>query len=75
MNKNQFWGVWLIVGILALMLISMLLGGPNTTTRELSYSDFIAKVKNAEIKSVELASDSLIATPVEDKIKTVVNGK
>ena len=75
MNKNQFWGVWLIVAILALMLISMLLGGPNTTTRELSYSDFIAKVKNAEIKSVELASDSLIATPVEDKIKTVVNGK
>ena len=75
MNKNQFLGVWLIVGILALMLISMLLGGPNTTTRELSYSDFIAKVKNAEIKSVELASDSLIATPVEDKIKTVVNGK
>ena len=75
MNKNQFWGVWLIVGILALMLISMLLGGPNTTTRDLSYSDFIAKVKNAEIKSVELASDSLIATPVEDKIKTVVNGK
>ena len=75
MNKNQFWGVWLIVGILALMLISMLLGGPTTTTRDLSYSDFIAKVKNAEIKSVELASDSLIATPVEDKIKTVVNGK
>lgn len=75
MNKNQFWGVWLIVGIIALMLITMLLGGPNTTTKDLSYSDFISKVKNSEIEKVELSSDSLIATPFDNKITTVINGK
>ena len=70
MNKNQSLGIWLIVGILALCLVAMLFGGPTTSTKELSYTDFIAKVRNAEIQEVSVGQESLVAIPFNDEIKT-----
>ena len=46
MNKNQSMGVWLVVGILILFLISTLFGGTTTSTKSLSYSEFLEKVAN-----------------------------
>ena len=75
MNKNQSMGIWLVVGILVLALVSMLFSGPTTSTKILSYTEFINKVKNAEIKEVIIENDTVTAIPVEDGIKTKVNGK
>ncbi len=75
MNKNQSMGIWLVVGILVLALVSMLFTGPTTSTKVLSYTEFINKVKNAEIKEVVIDNDTVIAIPMEDSITTKVNGK
>lgn len=75
MNKNQSMGIWLVVGILVLALVSMLFTGPTTSTKVLSYTEFINKVKSAQIKEVVIDNDTVTAVPVEDSIKTKVNGK
>ncbi len=75
MNKNQSLGIWLVVGILILALASMLLTGPSTSTQTLSYTDFLGKVKNAEIKQVVIENDTLTAVPEQDEIKTNIDGK
>ena len=64
MNKNQSMGIWLVVGILVLALVSMLFAGPTTSTQNLSYSEFLSKVKNSEIKQVVIDNNTVIATPV-----------
>ena len=65
MNKNQSIGMYVILGIMVLAFISMLFSGPTSSTEELSYTAFIQKVENKEIKSVELGKDVLIALPVK----------
>lgn len=75
MNKNQSMGIWLIVGILVLALASMLFAGPSTSTKTLTYTEFLSKVKNAEIKEVLIDNDTVIAVPVEEGIKSTINGK
>ena len=75
MNKNQSMGIWLVVGILVLALASMLFAGPTTSTKTLSYTEFLSKVKNAEIKEVVISNDTVIAKPVQDEIKTNIDGK
>ena len=75
MNKNQSMGVWLVVGILILFLISTLFGGTTTSTKSLSYSEFLEKVANSEIREVVIDNDNLIATPVDEDIKTNIDGK
>ena len=66
MNKNnQSIGMYVILGIMVLAFISMLFTGPTSTTEELSYTNFMQKVENNEIKSVELGKDTLIALPVK----------
>jgi cell division protease FtsH len=75
MNKNQSMGVWLVVGCLVLALASMLFVAPTTSTKVLTYTDFINKVKNAEIKEVVIENETVTAKPINDSIKTVVNGK
>ena len=75
MNKNQSMGIWLVVGILVLALVSMLFSGPTTSTKVLSYTEFINKVKTAQIKEVVIDNDTVTAVPVDDSIKTKVNGK
>lgn len=71
MNKSQSMGMYVILGIMVLAFISMLIAGPNTSTQELSYTEFLQKLKAGEIKSVEIDKDtsSLIAHP---KVQPVV---
>ena len=64
MNKSQSLGMYVILGIMVLAFISMLFTGPTTTTQELSYTNFLQKVANKEIKSVEMEKNYLIALPV-----------
>ena len=52
MNKNQSMGIWLVIGILVLALISTFFTAPTTSTKSLTYTEFLNKVKNAEIKEV-----------------------
>ena len=37
MNKNQSMGVWLVVGILVLALVSTFFTAPTTATKNLTY--------------------------------------
>ena len=50
MNKNQSIGMYVILGIMVLAFISMLFSGPTSSTEELSYTAFLQKVENKEIK-------------------------
>ena len=69
MNKNQSVGVLIVAALLILSLVSMLFNGSTSTTKDLSYSQFISLVKKSEIKSVEIERDTLIAHPVKDEVK------
>lgn len=64
MNKSQS-SLYIILIIMVLAFVSMLLAGPNTSTQELSYTEFLQKLKAGEIKSVEIDKEnaSLIAHP------------
>ena len=64
MNKNQSVGMYVILGIMVLAFVSMLFTAPTSSTEELSYSAFIQKVENKEIKSVDIGKESLTALPV-----------
>ncbi len=65
MNKSQSVGMYVILGIMILAFLSMLMAGPNTSTKELSYTEFLTKLKTGDIKSVEIDKEtsSLIAYP------------
>lgn len=65
MNKNQSIGMYVILGIMVLAFLSMLFTGPTSSTEELSYTAFLQKVENKEIKSVDMGHDVLIAIPVK----------
>ena len=75
MNKNQSIGMYVILGIMVLAFISMLFAGPTSSTEELSYTTFLQKVENKEIKSVDMGKDVLVALPVKqpEAKKTDVN--
>ena len=78
MKNNQSLGVYIIVGIIALIVLAMVFAGPVTSTSEISYTQFIEKVKNGEIKSAIISKDLVIAVPkaddnVENKSKTVAD--
>ena len=68
MNKNQSLGIWLVIGILVLALASMLFAGPTTSTKDLTYTEFLSKVRSAEIKEVVIENDTVTAVPIEDEI-------
>lgn len=65
MNKSQSAGMYVILAIMVLAFASMLIAGPSTSTRELSYTEFLQKLKAGDIKSVEIDKEntSLIAHP------------
>src|SRR5574344_1136752 len=63
MNKSNSVGLYVILGITILAFISMLIAGPNTLTKDISYTDFLQKLSTGAIKSVVIDKDSLIATP------------
>ena len=63
MSKNQSLGVYIIVGIIALLLAVVAFAGPSTTSSEISYSQFMDKVSSGEIESVLISKNSLAAIP------------
>ena len=63
MNKSQSTGIWIVVILLILCLGSMLFPNQTTSTQDLSYSQFLSKVKNGEIASVLIDRDTLVAKP------------
>ena len=65
MNKNQSVGMYVILGIMILAFVSMLFSGPTSSTEELSYTNFLQKVENKEIKSVDMGKDMLVALPIK----------
>lgn len=75
MNKSQS-SMYIILVIMVLAFVSMLLAGPNTSTQELSYTEFLQKLKSGDIKSVEIEKDnsSLIAHPkTQPKVQKKTN--
>ncbi len=64
MNKSQTAGIWIVVIFLVLALAAMLYTGPATSTEQVSYTKFIEQVKNHEIKSVEIAGQTVTAVPI-----------
>ena len=75
MNKNQSIGMYVILGIMVLAFVSMLFSGPTSSTQELSYTAFMQKVEQKEIKSVDMGKDTLLAIPFKqpEAKKTEVN--
>ena len=64
MNKNQSAGMYIVLAIVALVFISsVFLAGPNTSTTEISYSNFLERLDNNEFKTIKKAHDFLIAVP------------
>ena len=68
MNKSQSVGIWIVIGLILASLVAMLFSGPTSSTQEISYSSFLSKVDNSEIKSVELNKEYLIANPKDNKL-------
>ncbi len=71
MNKNQSFGVYIIIGILFLLFLIGFFTTPGTSTSEIPYSDFIKKVQAGEIKSVSITENILIAIPKAVEGETV----
>ncbi len=69
MNKSQSTGIWIIVTLLILSLAAMLFPGGTTSTQDISYTQFLKKVKASEIASVNIDKDVLIAKPVKEITK------
>ena len=70
MNKSQSVGMYVILGVMVLAFISMLFTGPTTNTKELTYTEFVQKLGNHEIKSVQMDKDSLLALPIKQEKET-----
>ncbi len=75
MNKNQSTGIIVIVAIILIALLSIAFEGPNTTTNEISYTQFLNKVQMQTIESVEISKDVLIATPKGEKKEEIKEQK
>ena len=65
MNKSQTAGIWIVVILLVFALATMLFTGPATSTQNVSYTKFIEQVKKHEIKSVEVAGQTVVAELME----------
>ena len=75
MNKSQSLGMYIILGIMVLAFVSMLFTGPTTTTEELTYTNFLQKLSDGEIKAVEIDKTFLIAIPKKQPEQTVKQKK
>ena len=75
MNKSQSTGIWIVVILLILCLGSMLFPNQTTSTQDLSYSQFLSKVKSGEIASVLIDKDSVVAKPKVSKEVNVIDKK
>ena len=72
MNKSQSVGILIVAVLLLLSLASMLFTDNPTSTKELSYSQFVSLVKTEKIKSVELSGNTIVAEPFDNEVKEVV---
>ena len=72
MNKSQSVGIWIVVILLTLSLGAMLFPNQTTSTQDISYSQFLGKVANGEISSVQIDKDTVTAKPKnnEEKVQT-----
>ena len=57
--------VCILMGLLCMTLFSGMLGG--STSREITYDQFIAKLNNDEVESVEIDSSTVVITPKTEK--------
>jgi len=69
MNKNQSTGIYITIAIILVIILSISFTGPETSTTEISYTQFLTKVKMNTIESVKISKDSLIAIPKDQKVK------
>ena len=69
MNKNQSTGIIITVAIILIALLSVAFEGPQTSTSEISYTQFLRKVQSRTIESVQIQKDTLIALPKEEGIQ------
>ncbi|MBQ4647194.1 MAG: ATP-dependent zinc metalloprotease FtsH [Candidatus Gastranaerophilales bacterium] len=69
MNKNQSVGIYLLVAVFLIAALSVVFKGPNTSTSEISYTQFLNKVQMGTIESVHISKDTLIAIPKKQETK------
>ena len=68
MKKNQTIGFYiLLVFLIGALFFSFKGQGTKTTVKELSYSSFLNKVEQKEIKSVTMMGNSINAVPASEK--------
>jgi len=67
MNKSQSTGIYLLVGVFLILLLSISFKDTTTSTDEISYSQFLNKVQMGNIESALIGKDNLIAIPKEEK--------
>ena len=66
MQKNQAMGMYVILAIVVLVLISTIfMTGRATGTSEISNTNFLQKLDNKEFSKIEKYDDMLIAVPKE----------
>ncbi len=68
MNKSQSVGIWIVVILLTLSLGAMLFPNQTTSTQDISYSQFLGKVANGEISSVQIDKDTVTAKPKNNSV-------
>ena len=73
MNKNQSIGIYLLVAVVLIAILSVAFKGPNVSTSEISYTQFLNKVQMGTIESVHISKDTLIAIPKEQDVKKAEN--
>lgn len=66
MNKSQSSGIWIVVILLVVCLAAMLFPANTTSTQDISYTQFLKKVKASQIESVSIDKDVLTAKPKGD---------
>ncbi len=69
MNKNQSTGIFILVGVILVIVLSLAFEGPTTSTTDISYTQFLNKVQLGAIEKVSISQDTLSAFPKEDNAK------
>lgn len=69
MKKNQSTGVYITLFLIMLVFLATLLTTKQETLQSITYSQFMDRVNQGQIKSVALGEGSLTATPTANVIK------
>ena len=69
MNKNQSMGMYVILGLLVISLVSTFLMQEQTTkVSEISYSNFLQRLENKEFSKIEKYDEMIVAVPKEQPV-------